>query len=300
MLRYIDYLESHSDFNLVTSDKEGSWCLGDWCGPNVLYPDKDITFANQQVILPAPMVNTYFMVKSLRTMCEIARIIGKDSDIPALEEKARTRASAIQAAYFNTFDGNFIMNVQGANAFAVDLGLGNKKTYDNMVNYYKKAGCYDTGIFGTDILTRVLFERGDAELAFELMTGEGNQGFNHWMQNGATTFHEYWDSNRSRSHNHPMFGAVVAYLFEYLLGIRQKAGTAGYGSITVMPQIISNLNRISGSMQTPNGTVSVSYEKQDSKIRFSITVPPSTEATFKYSDIERSLNAGLNDFYVDA
>ncbi|MBO5845717.1 MAG: family 78 glycoside hydrolase catalytic domain, partial [Clostridia bacterium] len=48
MRRYIDYLEAHSEFSLVTSDKEGDWCLGDWCGPNILYPDKDITFSTQQ------------------------------------------------------------------------------------------------------------------------------------------------------------------------------------------------------------------------------------------------------------
>ena len=124
----------------------------------------------------------------------------------------------IQAAYFNAFDDNFIMNVQGANAFGVDLGLGSEKTYEKMVQYYKKLGNYDTGIFATDIVTRLLFERGDGELAFNLLVNNGDQGFEHWRRNGATTFHEYWDSNRSRSHNHPMFGAVVAYFFEYLLG----------------------------------------------------------------------------------
>ena len=54
MRRYIDYLESHSEFGLVTSDKAGEWCLGDWCGPNVLYPEKDLTSHNQQMLLPAP------------------------------------------------------------------------------------------------------------------------------------------------------------------------------------------------------------------------------------------------------
>ena len=102
MRRYIDYLEAHSEFGLVTSDKPGEWCLGDWCGPNILYPEKDITSHNQQVIIPAPYVNTYFMVKSLETMREIALIIGKDSDAAEYGEKIATRRKAIQAAYFNT------------------------------------------------------------------------------------------------------------------------------------------------------------------------------------------------------
>ena len=164
MCRYIDYLKSHSEFGLVTSDKQGDWCLGDWCGPNILYPDKYITSHNQQVILPAPMVNTYFMVKSLLRLREIANILCKERDAVAFLEEANLRKRAMEAAYFNKFDGNFMMNVQGANAFAADLGLGDDTTYPNMVRYYQKLGCYDTGIFATDILTRVLFERGDGDL----------------------------------------------------------------------------------------------------------------------------------------
>lgn len=298
MRRYIDYLEAQSEFGLVTSDKAGEWCLGDWCGPNILYPEKLILSHNQQVIIPAPMVNTYFMVKSLNQMCEIARILGKEEDIPEYSAKAQQRKKAIQAAYFNTFDGNFVMNVQGANAYAVDLGLGDETTYENMKRYYEKLGHFDTGIFATDILTRVLFENGDGELAVDLLCNNGAQGFEHWRRNGATTFHEYWDSNRSRSHNHPMFGAPVAYFFEYLLGIRQKPMTAGYRDLVIQPQAVSRFNRMSGSMETPNGTVAVSYEKKDSGIRFSIVIPAGTEAVFRYADWEWALNEGENCIHI--
>ena len=299
MRRYIDYLEAHSEFGLVTSDEKGYWCLGDWCGPNILYPEKDITFSNQQVILPAPMVNTYFMVKSLRTMIEIARIIGKDADVEEYEKKADIRARAIQAAYFNTFDKNFIMNVQGANAYAVDLDLGTNATYEKMCQYYQKLGHYDTGIFATDILTRVLFEHGDAELAVDLLTQNGTQGFEHWRKNGATTFHEYWDSNRSRSHNHPMFGAPVAYFFEYLLGIRQTPDSAGYKSLVIEPQAVSKFRYMVGDMQTPNGKVSVFYEKKNETIHFAIIVPSNVEAIFKYNGTEHILKEGTNAFDFD-
>ena len=296
MRRYIDYLEAHSEFGLVTSDEEGYWCLGDWCGPNILYPEKDITSHNQQVILPAPMVNTYFMVKSLRTMCEIAGLIGREEDIPEYEKRVEERERAIRAAYFNVFDGNFIMNVQGANAYAVDLGLGNDQTYSNMRSYYQKLGHYDTGIFATDILTRVLFEHGDAELAVDLLVQNGEQGFEHWRENGATTFHEYWDSNRSRSHNHPMFGAPVAYFFEHLLGICQKRGTAGYCSLIIEPKAVSKFGFMRGSMQIPMGTVSVNYKNEHGKTHFTICIPQRIDAIFRFGGIEHVLQAGVNEF----
>lgn len=298
MRRYIDYLEAHSEFGLVTSDKEGEWCLGDWCGPNILYPDKDITVHNQQVIIPAAFVNTYFMVKSLETLRKIALIIHRDEDAAEYEKKIHYRKNAIRAAYFNAFDGNFIMNVQGANAFAVDLALGNEMTYSNMVKYYQRLGCFDTGIFATDVLIRTLFANGDAELAVDLLTNDGMQGYEHWRKNGVTTFHEYWDSSRSRSHCHPMFGAPVAYLFEYLLGIRQPEESGGYSELIISPQAVSKFNRMSGSMDTPKGIVCVSYEREQGGVRFSISVPADCKARFRIARFECELAEGENNFFV--
>lgn len=297
MRRYIDYLEEHSEFGLVTSDKEGAWCLGEWCGPNVLYPDKDITIVEkQQILIPAAFVNTYFMVKALEKMCTIAEIIGKEEDTAEYKEKIAYRKSAIKAAYFNAFDGNFIMNVQGANSFAVDLGLGDERTYANMVSYYKKLGYLDTGIFATDAVIRTLFEHGDAELAVKLLKNDGEQGFEQWRKNGATTFLEYWNRNSSRSHNHHMFGAVTAYFFEYLLGIKQEENTAGYTSIIIEPEAVSCFERMCGSMKTGAGTVSVSYKKENKKIKFEILIPENTKAVFKGFSREIKLNAGKNAF----
>ncbi len=294
MRRYIDYLEAHSEFGLVTSDKAGEWCLGDWCCPNILYPDKDITSHNQQVALPAAMVNTYFMVKTLQKMCHIARLINKEDDIAEYEEKINLRKNAVRAAYFNAFDDNFVMNIHGANAFGVDIGLGNGNTYKNLVKYYEKVGCFDTGIFATDILIRVLFENGDEDLAIKLLTNNGNQGYEHWRVNGATTFHEYWDSNRSRSHSHPMFGAPVAYFFQYLLGINQAETDGGYKSIIIEPKGFKNFEFMNGSMETPNGDVSVSYENKDGKTYFEVIIPDGVKAVFKNSDNIIPLKSGKN------
>ena len=298
MRKYIEYLDSISEFGLVTGGVENIATLGDWCCPNVLYPDKELLYCDQQSILPPPLVNTYFMVKSLMQMCEIARVIGKHEDIAEYETKIDLRKRAITAAYFNNLDSSFLMNIHGANAYAVDLGLGNQKTYQNIVEHYSKLGFYDTGIFATDILTRVLFENGDGELAVSLLAGDGKTGFENWRKNGATTFMEYWDTGRSRSHNHPMFGSPVAYFFEYLLGIRQENGTAGYTALRIEPQAVAKFSNMSGSMALPAGTVKISYVKTSENIRFDITVPSNTTAVLCYLGQEYSLNCGENTINI--
>ena len=164
-----------------------------------------------------------------------------------------------------------------------------------MVDYYTKLGCLDTGIFGTDILIRVLFETGNSDLAVELLTNDGAQGFEQWRRRGATTLHEYWDSDISRSHNHPMFGAPVAYFYEYLLGIRQRKDTAGYTDLVIEPLSTAKFNHMSGSMATPNGTVAVAYKKVEGRTHFNVDIPAGTIAVLLFNKKEYALKSGKNE-----
>ena len=284
MMRYFDYLEYRSENDLVVTDKEGEWCLGDWCTP-------------VSIVLPAPYINNYFYVKSLYRCIEIAKVLGKTEDIPEFENRIEKRKKAIMTAYFNKWDGNFLGGQQGANAFAVDIGLGDERTYNNMVKDYRRRGGYDTGIFGTDILTRVLFERGDGQLAADLILSETVHSFAEMRRLGATTLWEYWpQSLRDRSHDHPMFGAVTAYLYDYLLGIRAKDGCAGYSEIVIAPVLVDNINEIEGHRTLNSGKVSVAYKKKGDSVAFDIEIPENQPAEFIFDGKTYPLTAGKNHF----
>ncbi|MBO4355762.1 MAG: family 78 glycoside hydrolase catalytic domain [Clostridia bacterium] len=282
MLKYIDYLKSHSENDLVVSDKKGEWCLGDWCTPI-------------QVVLPAAFVNNYFLVKSLYELSEIALIIGEEKDIPEFDSLAFERKRAIMNAYYNTWDHNFIGGLQGANAYALDIGLGDRRTYDNMVAYYKKIGYFDTGIFGTEILCRVLFERGDGDLALSLLLSEHTFSYAEMMKRGATTIWEYWpDATRDRSHSHPMFGAPTAMLFDGIAGIKEIAPAGKV--IEIAPKAVERLGKMHASRTLASGKVSVDYSKGENGVHFCIVIPDGVEASFIYKNSTIKLSAGKNTF----
>lgn len=284
MLRYFDYLEAHSENGLVVSDEEGKWCLGDWC-------------TSESVVLPAPFVNNYFYVKSLDRVIEISRVIGREENIPLLEKRRKERADAMTRSYYNSWDGNFLGGVQGANAFAVDIGIGDERTYQNLVERYRKLGYFDTGIFGTDLVVRVMLEKGDAQAVFDLITSSSDTSFYGMMKRGATTIWEYFPNSLcDRSHNHPMFGAVAAYLYDYFLGIKQKNGTVGYKHLEISPVTVDGLNRVSGMA---HGT-KVSYVKEDSLVKFEIEIPDGISADFVFGDLRKTLSAGKNLIEIKA
>ncbi len=199
MLMYLDYLQSHSDEGIVMREELGGWCLGDWCSPK----DRNL--------IPEPFVNTYFYLKTLGMTIEIAELIGKSSK----ELKARYKdvKKVFMDKYYDKKTSTFYGSVEACDAYGYDLGFGDEKTLEAIVNKYEKLGEFDTGIFGTDILLRTLCENGHKDLAFKLLTNEKENSFYNMKKHGATTLWENWDG--AHSHSHPMFGAVVKYLVEY-------------------------------------------------------------------------------------
>ncbi len=283
MKEYFRFLDEHSRGNLVWYDVPGEWCLGDWCTPT-------------KIKIPAPFVNTYFYIKHIDEilMCkDVLKLSAKEAK--KLKDKRKNLAEAIKKRYFNPETGDFARNIQGANAFAVDIGLGTKKTFRNMCRKYdEKHMYYDTGIFGTDILTRVLYKNGEAALATQLLASEGKYSFGNIMNQGATSLWEYWTGRRS--HSHPMFGAVTAYLFRYILGISQEDDSFGYEKILIAPGNISLKGSFSGKITVPAGEIEVTAVYTEDGAEFRVSVPE--EAVFRYKDKKIKLTKGTNHITV--
>ena len=55
-------------------------------------------------------------------------------------------------------ESTFIFGNQGADAFAYDIFLGDERTLENIKRRYESLLTYDTGIFGTYILNKVLLK----------------------------------------------------------------------------------------------------------------------------------------------
>ena len=276
MLRHFDFLDTHSDYDLVTSYKKDTWCLGDWVTP-------------VEWTLPTPFVNTCFYVSTMQQLIEIAKIIGKEEDIPALEERIAIRQKAIKTVYFNDFfaDDTFCANTQGAGAFALNIGLGTENTKRKFIEFYEKNPAYDTGIFGTELITRKLFEYGRGDIAFKLLTNSEAPGFARWRADGYTTLREYWGDN-CRSYNHPMFGGVVALLYEYILGIRQEKDSAGYERVLISPVVIDELDSARGHITTPRGVIAVEYTTEGNARRYTVTVPAGVSARIAINGVDET------------
>ncbi len=243
MLHFLDYLEDRSDNGLVWHEEDYGWCLGDWCP------------LGNRVTIPEAFINTYFLSKCAAMTAETAEILGFDAEVPVYRELEESSNNALIKHYYNEDTHSFCEGTQGADAFALDLGLGDEITKKTFIEKYEKLLTFDTGIFGTDLVIRMLFNFGRGDIAYKMLVNEEITSFYNMKKHGATTLWENWDGCDSRCH--PMFGAVVEYFFSDILGIKRYNDKAGYKEITVSPADIPALRNVKGTMRTPWGDITV-------------------------------------------
>lgn len=279
MLKYFDFMERQTVNNLIFDDLPATLSLGEWCTPG------------KRFILPPPFVNTYFYVKSMMRVIEIAKHIGREDVIPLLEQRIAVRKKAIVCAYYDTTFHTFFAGEQGADGFALDIGLGDEETKEHFIRRYETLGYYDTGIFGTEIITRLLFEYGRADIAYKLLTADKPHGYIRWKNENATTLHEYWFN--ARSHSHPMFGGALHVLIDNVLGIQEVE--SGYKTAVLRPAINSGLQAARGSVVTPYGDIALDWKVNDDKTAtVSVIIPEGVNATLCIGQTTITLPVGAS------
>ncbi|MBQ7299496.1 MAG: family 78 glycoside hydrolase catalytic domain [Clostridia bacterium] len=275
MQKWVGYLLDHSEGGLVVREEDGGWCLGDWC-----------TF--DPCILPEPFVNTYYFVRVLDMLTEIASVLDLPDDRTQYAALAQNCRDALTRTYFA--DGHFCGGVQGADAYALDIDLLPDDAACALAAKYDALGCFDTGFLGTDILLRVLLAHGHADTVYNLLSSDACGSFLYMKHNNATTLWEDWHGGGS--HNHPMFGAPARLLFSGFLGIKNAA--PGWESIRIAPQMPAQLDDIEGSLDTPRGRITVSLHREHGVLHASVTLPENTAGTFCCGDTTLALHGGEN------
>lgn len=245
ILLWLDYMESRTENHLVTHEEKDGWCLGDWCAPDLQ--------------LEPAFVNSYYYIKGMQTVLQAAEVINRKPPVH-IKERLNVTIQAFIKAFYDEESHSFCSGVNGADAFGLDIGLGTETTVQNLVGHYTGRDSFDTGIFGTYLVIKQLFERGYANLAYEMLTCTGEFSYNRMQREGATTIWETWQGGE-HSRNHPMFGSIVGFFFLHILGIKQKAGSVGFKNISIDPAKIDALDWAQGSIQTPAGEIWVEVKK---------------------------------------
>ena len=270
MKQWVDHIHALTDKGIVP------YGLGDWCPPE----------GNHTIDCPIPLSSTAFHYYDASIVADAARVLGYEEDAARYDAMKSEIAEAFVKTFYDRNDKTF--GSQTADAMALDFGLvpaGDEKAVsDAIVRNMKEKydGFLHTGIFGLGRIGQALSRYGNARAAWDMFTKKGENSFEWmWTSGDATTLWEVLPVNeaskalclKGSSLNHPMQGGYDAWFYEDVAGIRPDASAPGFRATRFEPLLTECLPWASASVETPYGTVSSRWERQDDVLQWTISIP---------------------------
>lgn len=224
----------------------------------------------------------------------LAEEIGRRDLANRFSELQKQYRESVTNAFFDDETGSFAGGVQGADAFALAAGLGDRRTLDNLVVKYTEDCRFDTGFIGTYVLVEQLIAHGRVDVAFDLLSATKKGSFGYLKRLGETTIWEYLDTKWC-SHAHPMFGAVAEFLPKTLLGFPDKERT---NEVVLQPCFPRKLRYAEGIALYDGKPVEVRWKRTKNTIRYSVFVTYGLNVNVVYDGKTTMLNAGENELTI--
>ena len=276
MLKYVDFAQG-----LV--DDEGRYCHGltDWLPPQ-----------DEIVEIPFCFIQTAFYAETLRTVLEIAGILGDEQ--PELVRRYNEERRRFLKLYY-LGNGRFRGKRSTVHALALNFRLvpdEDRAECARILNDYllERDARIDYGTSGSASVIRALFENGYADTAYRVMTQPEFPGYAYWFEKlHLTTFPECWEGN-VHSLNHGAFTDIIACMYRYLAGFRPAGADMKNNTLEIKPVIPAELNEFGAEY---NG-YSVHWQRHDDGIAMEIIVPKGKAARYD----GKILTAGKYSFVI--
>ncbi len=237
---------------------------------------------------PAPEMVTPLYCESARLLARLAHLLGRERESQAYSD----RAEAIRQAYAKRFlkgDGGRVPpGTQASQSFALQLQMidkGDIGKHTGALQYLiddivkRNKGRLTTGIFGTRYMLEVLSRHNHAALAYDLVNHDEFPGWGYMLANGATTLWEHWAlSENTFSHNHPMFGSVSQWFFNWLGGIQPDPKAVGFDRVVIRPQIVSDLKWVRCQYDSMRGPIVSNWRRDNDTLHLDVTIPANVTA----------------------
>ncbi len=208
-----------------------------------------------------------------RILSRIARILGCQEE----EKKYNLCANEVRnAVRKNLFDDRTKLFAdssdsekrnRGINAMALNYGMFDESERAYAAQYVKDAA-WDTSIVLTLEVLRALFESGNGETAYSILSSEEAPGWGVMVKNGGTVWESFLDK---ASHSHAWTGYPARLFLEYLVGV--KAAEPGFKRAVIKPFFPADMHFMKGAVNTPEGAMTVAWKWDDETIALEAEIP---------------------------
>lgn len=251
---------------------------GEWAEPESVH---HMTWKDCAV--PHPEVATAYTAHVMDCMAEIEAALGNEAESKAYREFAagcRRSYQALRRTPAYSLDTDRQAQLVRPLAFGLldeaQTEYAQKRLLTALEHFHWRLG---TGFLSTPLILDVLTDI-DLESAYRLLENEEIPGWLSMPKNGATTIWEAWEGPNSKSGgigslNHYSKGAVVAWLFDTMCGIRVD----GKNHFTLTPHPGGHFTHAKAAYDSVYGKVESGWEKTADGWKYTVTVPANCTAT---------------------
>jgi len=290
MMSWVDWVHDYAkktrnEFLWLDSDQ-----LGDWLALDT----EDIMHLKGKT--PDDLIASAYYYLSTSIVAKTAKVLHSNREHEYYQLLANKIKESFVAEFF-TASGRLITDTQTALSLCLNLHLypenGRQVLINRLVERIEKDKNHlTTGFVGTSELLPALSENNQTELATQIFLNDDYPSWLYQVKHGATTIWERWDSiqpdgtindNGMNSLNHYSTGAVMAWAYEYLVGIKQTNG------LVIQPQITPKFRSVKGHTKLATGTVNVEWtiaNKEGTRVNLVIDIPFANEAKIILPDAE--------------
>lgn len=285
---------------------------GDWAGPadccyreetignsDLKKPEEYDPGAANSLYIPGEMSSTVMYYLNLKLMMEFARLLEKENDISDYQAEA----ARVQTAYLEKWldKSTFTIHNNTAGVYALSLYVGiiplkyeimfAEKMVQAVISDNYRLKCAN---LVTPMLFDMLSKYGYTEIAWNMLTSQEYPSLGFMLANGATTFWERFELKKEsgmNSHNHPMYGAVIGWLYRHLAGFKVVTPNKCY---ELSPQFPKDLLYFEISIPALAGNIYFKCEKKYYQTYYSINVPFGMSVDLKLSNTSYVLEHGFH------
>ncbi len=276
--RYVEYLDSRSQGEILRAWGEGFDFLGDWVPP---YRGMDGN--NWPSKAATELVNNCYRVYLWQSVSNMAKALGRKDDVIHCESRIAKIRPAVHAAFFDSVNKRYVIDEQAYYVLPlmtrVTPDSERSAVMDRLVQCItvKNKGHLDTGLIGTTLLMDFLQQEGRDDLILGMYQKRDHPGWGYMVAQGATTLWEQWNGYWSQIH--ACFASADNWLYQGLAGIRPDPSNPGFKQIIIKPAVVGNLQWAGGHHDSPYGRIVSRWKREKQNLRMDVTIPANTTAT---------------------
>lgn len=277
---------------------DGSFHWGEWLEPKERAADGSLI----DPVMSDPMawyladkgeVGTAYLFRSVRTLADVARVLGHAGEAARYRETAERVRRAWRTEFLDA-EGRTKAGTQASYVRALAFELVpedlRERAARHLVALIDAAGGHlGTGFLSTADLLPVLADSGHPDVAYRVLLQRSSPSWLGMLDRGATTIWEDWDGvsedgTATASLNHYSKGAVIRFLHTHTLGLRQEPASAGWESFVVAPVLDETITWATGTFDGPRGRIAVDWRAEDGHLTIAVEVPGGSEARIRFPD----------------